>query len=171
MSDRTQFEDSPAPGSGTAQGSTVPPTQPASSPPGPPATTGEQPTPTPSGPDYLTPRIGIIALGVVALLCVIALIYLSAQPEPPGTQPQPAEAEQPTETGPVAVEVANDTGALGLLGQMVGVLGTIAAAAIGGIAGFLTGARSSSTAEQPSPTTTEQPSPGTSGQLAPGGAG
>ena len=99
----------------------------------------------PTGGDSWTPRIGIIALGLVALLSVIALIYLSAQPEPPGTVPQPAEAEQPTATGPVAVEVANDTGALGLLGQIVGVLGTVAAAAIGGIAGFLTGARTTAT--------------------------
>lgn len=113
-------------------------------------------------PDYLTPRIGLIALGLVALLCVGALIYLSAQPEPPGTNPQPAEADQPSQTGPVAVEVANDTGALGLLGQIVGVLGTIAAAALGGIAGFLTAARSTGTTEQQSGTAEQAPS-GTAG--------
>jgi hypothetical protein len=157
MSDRTQSGNSPAPGSGTAQGSTVTTTQTTTPAPGSPATTGQQGTPTTG--DSWTPRIGIIALGVVALLCVIALIYLSAQPEPPGTAPQPAEAEQPTQTGPVAVEVANDTGALGLLGQIVGVLGTIAAAAIGGIAGFLTGARSTGTTEpQTSGTAAQQES-------------
>jgi hypothetical protein len=123
--------------------------------------------PTPPRPDYWTPRIGIIALGLVALLCVGALIYLSAQPEPPGTNPPPAEANQPSQTGPVAVEVANDTGALGLLGQIVGVLGTIAAAALGGIAGFLTAARSTGT----TPGTTEQQQPGTAEEAPSGPAG
>jgi hypothetical protein len=161
MSGRTHSGDSPAAGADTDQESTTRTTSMTTTPPTAPATSGQQtggeggggPTEGgaggPTTPDRLTPRIGIITLGVVALLCVVALIYLSAQPEPPGTTPQPAEANQPSGTGPVAVEVANDTGALGLLGQIVGVLGTVAAAAIGGIAGFLTGARSTSTTETP----------------------
>jgi hypothetical protein len=140
MSDRTPNGDPTGKESGTAQGSTATPEQ--------------QPPPPP---DYLTPRIGLIVLGLVALLCVGALIYLSAQPEPPGTNPQAAEANQPSGTGPVAVEVANDTSSLGLLGQIVGVLGTVAAAAIGGIAGFLTGARTTGTTTG----TTEQQQSGT----------
>jgi len=139
MSDNRQSGESPTPVSNTTQDGAATSTQ---------LTPLSPPSPA-TPPDRWTPRIGLIALGVVALLCVIALIYLSGRPEPPGTATQPAEAgeTEPTATGPVAVEVANDTGALGLLGQIVGVLGTVAAAAIGGIAGFLTAARGSGTPE------------------------
>ena len=108
---------------------------------------------TSQGPDPVPTRIGVIALGLIALLCVAALIYLSGRPQPPGTSEagggaQQAAAEeqpQPTEPGPAAVQAAGDTAALGLLGQVVGVLGTVAAAAVGGIAGLLTGARAGGT--------------------------
>jgi hypothetical protein len=164
MSDRTRSGDPPVTGSATAQGSTDTPQGTVSSTTTvPPATLGQQPPQPAPPPDRLTPRIGIITLGVVALLCVIALIYLSARPEPPGTEPQPAETEQPTQTGPVAVEVANDTASLGLLGQIVGVLGTVAAAAIGGIAGFLTAARTTGTTEQQQSGTAGPSSSGSTG--------
>ena len=95
----------------------------------------------------------MVALGLIALLCIGALMYLSSRPQPSGTpqagvdaqQAAPAEGTQPTQAGPVAVQVASDTGALGVLGQIVGVLGTVAAAAVGGIAGFLTGGRPTTT--------------------------
>jgi hypothetical protein len=112
---------------------------------------------TSQGPDPLPTRIGVVALGLIALLCVVALIYLSGRPEPPGTpqaggdaqQVAPEEDPQATEPGPAAVQAAGDTAALGLLGQIVGVLGTVAAAAVGGIAGLLTGARAGGTTPPP----------------------
>ncbi len=101
-------------------------------------------------------RLGIVFLGLIALLCVGALIFLSQKPAPPGTteaaDAQAAEAQKGATNGaagPVAVQVAGETGTLGLLGQIVGVLATVAAAAVGGIAGFLTGNRTNSTGAAP----------------------
>lgn len=97
--------------------------------------------PTPGGTQDRWPnRIGVLSLGVVAVLCIVALGVLSNLPQPPGTvEPSASQDAQPTAAGPVAAQVAGDTGSLGLLGQVVGVLGTIAAAAVGGISGMLTG--------------------------------
>jgi hypothetical protein len=106
------------------------------------------PTPAPLEQDRWPLRLGILLLGLIALLCVGALIYLSQKPAPPGTteaaDAQATASQEGTTTGaagPVAVQVAGETGTLGLLGQIVGVLATVAAAAVGGIAGFLTAAR------------------------------
>ncbi len=112
--------------------------------------------------------LGVLMLGFIALLCTVALIWVSKQPAqavtsqtdsgasasasasaPAGdnNQPAPPSEPQPNAAGPVAVQVAGDTGTIGLLGQIVGVLGTIAAAAVGGIAGLLTGSRVGTTNE------------------------
>lgn len=95
---------------------------------------------TPGGTQDQWPnRIGVLSLGVVAVLCIIALGMLSNLPQPPGTaEPSASQGVQPTAAGPVAAQVAGDTGSLGSLGQVVGVLGTIATAAVGGISGMLT---------------------------------
>lgn len=111
--------------------------------------------------------LGVLLLGLIALLCTFALMWISGKPEeaipsqtgsaaqtnspaPETQEPSPAGGDdqnaptgetQPTAAGPVAIQVAGDTGTIGLLGQIVGVLGTIAAAAVGGIAGLLTGFR------------------------------
>ena len=115
-----------------------------------------KPKVTSQGMDPMPTRIGVVALGLIALLCVGALIVLSFRPESPGTtqtgsdvqQTAPAEDTQPAAAGPVAAEVASDTGSLGVLSQIVGVLGTVAAAAVGGIAGLLTGTRAGSATTQ-----------------------
>jgi hypothetical protein len=144
-------------------------------PPEPPATlNGSQPGPPngartlPPEPDRWPLRIGITFLGLIALVCVIALIYLSQKPAPPGTteaaDAQVAAAQEgslPTQAGSVATQVAGATGTLGLLGQIVGVLATVAAAAVGGIAGFLTASRTSDTAAPTGNTgQRETPAPG-----------
>ena len=101
-------------------------------------------------------RLGIAFLGLIALVCIFALIYLSQKPAPPGTteaaNAQAAASKEGTPAdaaGPVATQVAAETGTLGLLGQIVGVLATVAAAAVGGLAGFLTGARADRTGAAP----------------------
>ena len=91
---------------------------------------------TSQAPDPVPTRIGVVALGLISLLRIVALIYLSGRPEPPGTpetgggaqQGSLEELPQPTEPGPAAAQAASDTAALGLLGLIVGVLGTVAAA-------------------------------------------
>ena len=97
-------------------------------------------------------RIGVLLLGVIVVACVAGLIQVINNPpqvvEPP---PTPQQAGQiltssqggetsegaETTTAPVSSTVSN-TANLGLSGQIVGIFGTVAAAAVGGIAGLLT---------------------------------
>lgn len=141
-------------------------------------------------PDHVPIRLGVILLGAIALTCVWGLFYLNTPPELSTTQ-KPSDggdqsggtAQTPGESPLFAQEVpqgvtqavigttneavsnaASDAQTLGLSGQIVGLLGTIAGAAVAGIAGLLVG-----------PGTTQQAPPtggaGTGGSAATGGAG
>ena len=133
------------------------------------------PPPGTPAPDPISVRIGVIALGFIALFCIVGLFYVSTPPELPTTQAPPGEdtapkndsvseeevastanvatattnsdapatatADTPTDA-PATANVATNVATLGVAGQIVGVLGTIAAAAVGGIAGLLAFGRS-----------------------------
>ena len=121
------------------------------------------PSPAAGAVDAVPIRIGVILLGVIVVACVAGLMQVINNPpqvvEPTpapqvnqGSSPsQGAEAagggDTTTSPTPATSTVAN-TANLGLSGQIVGIFGTIAAAAVGGIAGLLT---PRSGTEQPPP--------------------
>ncbi len=115
--------------------------------------------------DALPVRLGVVMLGSVVLLALAGLIYVGSSPPQvakdeitsTNTQSESSEAaggEEGSEAagGEEGSEAANgettttsaaaNAANLGLSGQIVGVFGTIAAAAVGGIAGVLSQARS-----------------------------
>ena len=105
-------------------------------------------SPQSNQPDPLPVRLGVLLLGAVVVLCVGGLILVGSSP-PQVVKDTTVEPSQPTAQaagGKTTAEsttssaVAN-TANLGLSGQIVGVFGTIAAAAVGGIAGLLAQAR------------------------------
>lgn len=110
-------------------------------------------------------RIGVILLGVIVVACIAGLIQVVNNPPqvvegqvietttPPTEDTTPSKGGETsgggettttpgveTTTVPSTGTVAN-TANLGLSGQIVGIFGTIAAAAVGGIAGLLTSRR------------------------------
>jgi hypothetical protein len=67
------------------------------------ANANQTPAPAVGSSDKWPTRIGVFSLGIVAVLCIIALIFLSNLPDPPGTAPATtAQGDQPKEVGPVA---------------------------------------------------------------------
>jgi hypothetical protein len=125
-------------------------------------------------PDHVPIRVGVILLGAIALACIGGLFYLNSPPDlsttqkpsdggdqssgtaqNPGASALLAQQGQQGVTGSVGTtaneavsNAASDAQTLGLSGQIVALLGTIAGAAVAGIAGLLVG-----------PGTTQQPPP------------
>jgi hypothetical protein len=109
------------------------------------------PAPAAGVADPVPIRIGVILLGVIVVACVAGLIQIVNSPPQVVEPTPPLEASQggsPSQgdgtagggeasPAPATSSVAN-TANLGLSGQIVGIFGTIAAAAVGGIAGLLT---------------------------------
>jgi hypothetical protein len=107
--------------------------------------------------------IGVTALGIIAVLCVIVLWRLSKPPETPLTQDQGVETTQATEQAQAEGQTQSDSGeqstdasqpsaatdadtvanstasatTLGLTAQIITAIGAIASTAVGGIAGLL----------------------------------
>ena len=87
--------------------------------------------------------VSVTALGAVALFCIFGLLYLSTPPTPqplPESQAQYRGEQTQTEAGTAAVTAASaatSASTLGVTGQIISILGTIGAAAVGGIAGLL----------------------------------
>lgn len=133
--------------------------------------------------DNVPIRLGVILLGAIALTCVGGLFYLSNPPDLSTTETPPGGGDQSEETtqasgatallaqqaqqgvtGSVANtateavnNAATDAATLGLAGQIVGLLGTIAGAAVAGIAGLLVGPGRT---EQPRTPETREPDQG-----------
>ena len=117
-----------------------------------------EPVPSENNPDTFPVRMGIILLGLIALACIIGLFFVNESPPSlsaspgdgnPGGRTELAGDQQGGETTPEAdaeasstsTPTATSTANLGLAGQIVGILGTVAAAAVGGIAGLLVPSR------------------------------
>lgn len=104
--------------------------------------------------DPVPVRLGVIVLGAVVIACVIGLITIVD--DPPEVAQSPVVEKITEETSPAGGATdgrettisttgtdtaAADAANLGLSGQIVGIFGTIAAGAVGGIAGLLTAQR------------------------------
>jgi hypothetical protein len=126
-------------------------------------------------PDSVPIRLGVFMLGAIAVTCVGGLFYLSNIPDlttgsdqSSGTAQTPGEAallQAQGQQGATAAVVdstnaavsnaASDAQTLGLSGQIVALLGTIAGASVAGIAGVLVGPGRT---ERPPPPGTDQTS-------------
>lgn len=94
-------------------------------------------------------RVGIGLLGLTALLCVLGLVAVNASPPTvPGTAPKSdTPAGTPPEGETTTTDALASSANQGLAGQIVAVLGTLGAAAVGGIAGYLTQKRDAPTTD------------------------
>jgi hypothetical protein len=110
-------------------------------------------------PDHVPIRLGVILLGAIGLTCIGGLFYLSNTPDLSKESDQSsgnaqnsgetallqAQAQQGvtdsvvSSTNQVVKDASTDASTLGLSGQIVGLLGTIAGASVAGIAGLLVG--------------------------------
>ena len=114
--------------------------------------------------DPVPTRLGVVLLGAVVLFCIIGLILVINSPPqvavdkgtetkqvnnpPQGAVDKGSDTKQgqkgSASGGETTINETTSSGAaadaanLGLSGQIVGILGTVAAAAVGGIAGLLT---------------------------------
>ena len=86
--------------------------------------------------------VGVLVLGVVAVICVVGVLRLASGPATDKTttrvtSPAPAQGRASGPKVPQVTEVGTPQDSTGL-----SILGTIGSAAVGGIAGMLTMARS-----------------------------
>lgn len=121
-------------------------------------------------PDNVPTRLGVILLGAIGLTCIGGLFYLSNAPDLSESEQASGNAQPPSETALLQAQApegvtgavvnstneavknaATDASALGLSGQIIGLLGTIAGASVAGIAGLLVGPGKTETQPQPLP--------------------
>lgn len=109
------------------------------------------------GPLELLRPVAVTALGIISLFCVFGLLYLSTPASTALSYPEAETTDLPS--GVAASNAATNQSVLGISQQIVSVLGTIGAGAVGGITGLLVGRRASGGGDGEDDTTTSPRTP------------